>query len=500
MGCCVSERIKKEDETKPIPTLPNIHTELLKPPQKCSRKASTSNIPQVRQLREPILSQFDLQKITRLSEAEYLTLYVDKATNEKIMLTTYKKPKTAKPKETQTEFAVEAGRLLALDHPAVLKGKHLLEDKKSFAIVWEGAEAVLLSEAGNLDIEVVTKLAVQLFEAFAYCHKQDITHLRLRPAHLLLAEPHSAGSWVFKLAGLDESRAFASKPVSLGSVSPFIAPEVYAGEGCKSSDLWSCGMALYFLLAGTFPFPEDQYSESVRAARPLQLQIDAENLPPAASPDLRNLIFSLLSWDPISRPSAIQCLQYAFIDSAPTPYNSSYFTESLSTIATVQSRQSKLKTAIKCFVLESSNDQERLIKMRKVFRELDVDRDGMINKAELRTGLARVLPAKEVDSECTRIFKAVDFNENGELEYSEFILASYSDRDLFSTENLQSAFNRLDINRSGNVNLKELMRIFECKGKNKLEKQLLSLRTKATNELDFNEFREVMLKSQVVSA
>lgn len=497
MGCCASKREKGEDEIRQ-PTAPAPVKIDQQPQLKRSPKAQTGPIPRVRVLKEPVLSQFNIEKITRLTETESLTLYIDKATDEKVQLTLYTKPKTAKPKETRAEFAAEAGQVLALDHPAVLKGKQLLEDKQNFAIVWEAAEGgVLLSEAGQLESPVVTKLAVQLFEAFAYCHKQGITHLRLRPAHLLLLEPPAAQSWVLKLAGLDESRSFAGKPVSLDTVSPFIAPEVYVGEACKSSDLWSCGVALHLLATGNLPFPEDQYRQAVRACRPLQL--DKERWLSAASSDLRDLVSSLLCWDHAVRPSALQCLQHACFKSASTSSSLREFTDSMSTVAAVQSTKSKLRTEIRRFVMESAKDQQHLMKLREVFRELDVDGDGMINRAEMRKGLARVLPAEEVDSECARIFKAADFNDNGELDYSEFLLVSYSDKDLFTAANLRAAFNRLDLNRSGNVRLQELMMMFKGKAKKKLENQLLSLRTQATNELDFNEFREIVLKSQVVS-
>ena len=492
--------MKEEDETKLSSTLASAKTNPPEPQLKVSQKANTGPIPRVRALKETVLSQFNIEKITRLSETESLTLYVDKITDEKVQLTIYAKPKSAKPKETRTEFAVEAGRILALDHPAVLKGKQLLEDKKSFAIVWEAAEGgVLLSEAGNLDIEVVTKLAVQLFEAFAYCHNQGITHLRLSPAHLLLTEPPAAQSWVLKLAGLDESRAFAGKSVSLGSVSPFIAPEVYAGEGCKGSDLWSCGVVIYSLTTGSLPFLEDEYSEAVRACRPLQVQLTEEKWVSAASPALQALVLSLLSWDPAVRPSAVECLQHPSFKSTQTASDMRYLTDSMSTVATVKSANNKLKTEVKRFVIESAKKQAYLAKLREVFRQLDVDGDGMINKTELRGGLAKVLPAEQVDSECERIFKAADFNDSGELDYSEFLLVSYSDKDLFSTENLRSAFDRLDLNRSGNLRLDELGAMFKGKARSKLEKQLLSLRTKYTNELDFIEFQEIVLKSQVVS-
>ena len=172
---------------------------------------------------------------------------------------------------------------------------------------------------------------------------------------------------------------------------------------------------------------------------------------------------------------------------------------SMSKLAAVRTSRSQLQSEIKEFVLDSVKDTSYLAKLREAFRALDSDGDGMINREELQRGLERVLPATEAALQCSNIFKSVDFNESGELDYTEFILASYSNNDLFTVDNLEFAFNRLDVNRSGHIRVEDLMLMLKSTGKKKLRKELLSLRQCSTNRIDFSEFRNIIFKSQIVS-
>ena len=489
----------KGDDTAPPSTLPSLLTDGKRLPSKKFPNSQGLSIPRVRILTEPILSLFNLEEMTRLTETEFLTLYMEKSSLQKVMLTTYLKPRSAKPKETRMEFACEAALILALDHPGLLKGKQLLEDKDYFGIVWEGAQGgVLLDHAGKLNPETVVHLAVQLFEVFSYCHKKDISHLRLRPAHLLLQEPPRSQFWILKLAGLDETRNFAAKPLPQDTLSPYIAPEVYAGEACKGSDMWSCGVALHVLITGLLPFTDKEYSQAVKASKPLQPLFDSDIWTSDSFIDCQDLISSLLQWNPEARPSALQCLQHAYFHPIHSRTSQRHITTSISMLAAIHLARNQLKSEIKEFVLNSVKDQSHLVKLREAFRVLDSNGDGLISREELQCGLERVLSTEDAASQCAHILKAADFNDNGELDYTEFLLAAYNDTDLFSAENIKLAFDRLDLNGSGNIRAEELILMFKGAGKKKLNQELLNLRQNFANTIDFSEFRNMVLKSQIV--
>jgi calcium-dependent protein kinase len=100
---------------------------------------------------------------------------------------------------------------------------------------------------------------------------------------------------------------------------------------------------------------------------------------------------------------------------------------------------------------------------------LDKNGDGKIDRSELMEALSQVKGDEAAASnEVDRILEEVDADGNGEIEYSEFILASMNKKKALSRENLTAAFNRFDQDNSGTITLNELRTILGNFGKNEL--------------------------------
>lgn len=61
-------------------------------------------------------------------------------------------------------------------------------------------------------------------------------------------------------------------------------------------------------------------------------------------------------------------------------------------------------------------------------------------------------PEKEADY----IMKNVDFDENGYIEFSEFVTASMDKRKMLSQDRLKAAFKIFDINGDGSISMEEV--------------------------------------------
>lgn len=73
--------------------------------------------------------------------------------------------------------------------------------------------------------------------------------------------------------------------------------------------------------------------------------------------------------------------------------------------------------------------------MQQVFLKLDTNNDGLLQYDELLTGYKEIYgdSAKE---EVDRIFKLIDVDHSGEIDFSEFVTASVNKKKLLQNEKL----------------------------------------------------------------
>jgi serine/threonine protein kinase len=109
------------------------------------------------------------------------------------------------------------------------------------------------------------RLADQLANALAHCHKVGVKHGDIKSNNVKLNT--ATGNYILFDFGLaimsDEQRRTSIRHA--GAVE-FMAPEQHDGEMFFQTDVYSYGIVLYELLAGTVPFPQTNKGETSRNA------------------------------------------------------------------------------------------------------------------------------------------------------------------------------------------------------------------------------------------
>lgn len=112
-------------------------------------------------------------------------------------------------------------------------------------------------------IREAIKLADQLADALAHCHKVGVKHGDIKSNNIKFNQ--HTGNYILLDFGLavmsDEQRRSSLRHA--GAVE-FMAPEQHEGEMLFQSDVYSYGIILYELLAGSVPFPLINKSETSR--------------------------------------------------------------------------------------------------------------------------------------------------------------------------------------------------------------------------------------------
>ena len=98
----------------------------------------------------------------------------------------------------------------------------------------------------------------QIFSCVYYLHQLNIAHRDLKPENMMLidSDNNSLDIKIVDFGSADyliQDNKFTAK---IGTVY-YMAPEVIKGSYGKECDLWSCGVILYLLLSGYYPFDDD---------------------------------------------------------------------------------------------------------------------------------------------------------------------------------------------------------------------------------------------------
>ncbi|CAL5027460.1 unnamed protein product [Urochloa decumbens] len=152
----------------------------------------------------------------------------------------------------------------SLRHPNIIRFKEVVLTPTHLAIVMEYAAGGELFDricnAGRFSEDEARYFFQQLICGVSYCHFMQICHRDLKLENTLLDGSPAPRLKICDF-GYSKSSLLHSKPKSTVGTPAYIAPEVLSRREYdgKSADVWSCGVTLYVMLVGAYPFedPDD---------------------------------------------------------------------------------------------------------------------------------------------------------------------------------------------------------------------------------------------------
>ncbi|KAE7997630.1 hypothetical protein FH972_002246 [Carpinus fangiana] len=150
----------------------------------------------------------------------------------------------------------------SLRHPNIIRFKELVLTPTHLSIVMEYAAGGELFEricnAGRFSEDEARYFFQQLISGVNYCHSMQICHRDLKLENTLLDGSPAPRLKICDF-GYSKSSLLHSRPKSTVGTPAYIAPEVLSRREYdgKLADVWSCGVTLYVMLVGAYPF-EDQ--------------------------------------------------------------------------------------------------------------------------------------------------------------------------------------------------------------------------------------------------
>lgn len=194
-------------------------------------------------------------------------------------------------------------------HPNIVELHEVMASKTKIYFAMEfvkGGELFEKAAKGKLKEENARGYFQQLISAIDFCHSRGVYHRDLKPENLLLDEEGNLKVTDFGLSAFsDHLRQDGLLHTTCGTPA-YVAPEVIGNHGYDGamSDIWSCGVILYVLLAGFLPFQDDNIMAMYK-----KIHKGDFKCPPWISSDARKLITKMLDPNPSTRITASKIME-----------------------------------------------------------------------------------------------------------------------------------------------------------------------------------------------
>jgi calcium-dependent protein kinase len=284
----------------------------------------------------------------------------------------------------------------------------------------------------------------------------------------------------------------------------YVAPEVIQKKYNEKCDLWSCGVIMYVLLSRKPPFAGENTDEIIEKIKKGSYDLKSHPFD-TLSANAKDLIQKLLTKDVNQRISAVEALNHPWFEEQKSKelYNeiiNSNIIEKLLTNLKNYKKNSIIQETALAYLVHNFPQMKDVINACKLFNQIDINGDGKITEEELYKGLSQKIKSNSLKDDVKDIYKKLDMDDDGYIEYEEFVRAAVSKEKFMGDNVLKFAFRFFDKDNSGKITFDEIERIFK-KGvtdKDHVEKSL----SKIINEVDlnrdgkisFDEFAKVMKK------
>jgi serine/threonine protein kinase/Flp pilus assembly protein TadD len=169
-------------------------------------------------------------------------------------------PELTRDPDAKERFIHEAQAASALEHANICSVHEIGEhDGQTFIVMgyYEGETLKKKIERGPLPIDEAVSITIQVAEGLAKAHEAGIVHRDIKPANIVLTKEGIAKILDFGLAKVAGRTLLTKSGTTLGTAA-YMSPEQGRSETIDNrSDLWSLGVTLYEMLAGTRPFESD---------------------------------------------------------------------------------------------------------------------------------------------------------------------------------------------------------------------------------------------------
>jgi len=396
------------------------------------------------------------------------------------------------------KFQREINILINADHPNIIKLYEIFESKRSYYLIMEeckGGEVFdrIIGHIQKKDMYSEKDASIilsQMMSAVEYCHNNGIAHRDLKPENLLYLNAGTEENNPIKVIdfGLSQVISPERKLKTKVGTAYYVSPEILQGSYSEKCDIWSAGVILYILLSGDPPF--NGPSDLTIYKKIAEMKYDfPQNKWSKISNEAKDLITHMIAPEN-ERYTARQVMEHPWMKSTQENLVNLNFDPSF---LVDYARSNPFKKMTLLFIA-SRLDENEINHLKKTFEAFNLKKDGQISYDELKKGLKELNCQRITDEELCELFKSIDVDKNGKIDYTEFLAASMQKKMYLKEERLYEAFCNFDLDGCGKITKKELMSVLKAEPnqESEFENIIKSIDKNGEGSINYKEFLEMM--------
>ena len=406
----------------------------------------------------------------------------------------------------------EINILKKLSHPNIVRIYEFYETDNYFYLINEFCQGGQLSDYINNYILSENQLCVifyQVFSGLIYLHENNILHGDLKPENILISsveknlEINEEYAWI-KIIDFGTAKIFhktINKKDDIVGTLYFISPEVFSYNYDKydeKSDIWSIGVILYKALTKKYPFIGKNENETIYYI--IEKDYDDKNeMLLNYSEELQDLVKKLLMKDPNKRPSAKEALNHKWFKKFDgrrifTNFKKEEMKQFIDNLYNFSF--SKIHQLVIAFLVHNLPETESSQKILKLFRYFNESGNCELSKEELRKGLKEFKPEIELDKKFDDIFKELDGDNNGTIEFEEFLRGCIDKNEILNDKYLHYAFKFLDKENRKYLSPEQIISAFAIEENSQLKEKINNILNNSDVDknglISFEEFKSLI--------
>ena len=414
-------------------------------------------------------------------------------------------------KEDDNNIKNHINILKKLNHPNIVKIYEFYSNNNYYQIIAEYCKKGELYKyiRRSFTEKQFAVIFYQILSGLNYLHDKKIVHKNIKLKNIMVVEKEEdlvtqeEYFWIkivdFQTAEFFQNNRNKNKPIDN---SYYTSPEALQNNYVEKSDIWSVGVMLHIALTGKVPFDgktDDEINYKIK-------NLPYNNLDPrllAHSNEVKDLLDNLLQKDINKRLSSKEALNHEWFKKYKArdlfsnfrPHEIQHYINNLCNY----SFEPKICQLVLAFIVHNIPQSISIYNILKLFRYFNLSGDCKLTKDELKKGLYNYRNEEQVDKIVDQLFLLLDGDNNGYIEFEEFMRACVDKKQIFTNENIWYAFKFLDKKNVNSIDVQTLMKAFDAKPNKMLE--AVFNKTLNNGDLDnngiitFREFEEIMKNS-----